>query len=228
MIEAIDTDSDYDLYRLEEATPNPLWKKVGNAIFMGSLFIGGVAVAASYKKKSYSNLGLPFLQSGAPAAAVVVEPEIPEDLTQKTPFASLRCTPVDQRKIGTIITSLADDTLWTQWGKKAALEILGKDIEPIHPLKFLSTILFDPLLRSKFIKLFREGNPMARNEFIKGLAAKLGREQTNLEDYLDEFAIEVGVSADEIRPSIQSADWNGLILYLSRAASALENRTSQA
>ena len=55
-----------------------------------------------------------------------------------------------------------------------------------------------------------------RNGFLDGLAPSLTREaeKGKLDQYLKDFAAEVGVTVENIRPYFDVRDWENLVLYL--------------
>ncbi len=135
-------------------------------------------------------------------------PEKPADS-----YADLVCTEEDKAKIYEILTTLESNGKLSLLVKKGYLQGLGAQINHVHPLKFLSSIVTHPQLRSCLVEVF--GDYFKRNGFMDGLGPNLTREadKGKLDQYIEPFANEVGVPREHISKFFQSRDWEGLVRF---------------
>ncbi len=133
---------------------------------------------------------------------------------QKKPsYADLYCTDEDRKKIAFIITTVDEGGIDLLWKSKKLYDI-GEEILPVHPYKFLSTILLDPILRLALKRIFKDLLPFKKSSFLGGVKRGMEREFAHLDDHIAEFASEMGTTVQKIRPLIQVRDWNGLVCHL--------------
>src|SRR5579872_4201772 len=116
-------------------------------------------------------------------------------------YADLYCRDEDREIIGTIIRTAEKGNIDLLW-KRKALDALGEKIMPVHPYKFLSAILLDPDLKTCLKNIFNEFFPFKKNGFLGGVKKGMEREYANLDTYVNEFATEMGTTAQKIRPLI--------------------------
>ena len=90
---------------------------------------------------------------------------------------------------------------------------LGAQINYVHPLKFLSSILMHDHLRVCLKECF--GDYFKRNGFMDGIGPSLTQEADKglLNQYIDDFAKEVGAESAEIRPFFEKRNWEGLVRF---------------
>lgn len=126
-------------------------------------------------------------------------------------YADLVCTEEDQNNIFEIITTMADNGKLSLLLKKNYLQNLGAQINHVHPLKFLSTIVTNPRLKTCLNYVFDDY--FKRNGFMDGIAPSLSREaeKGKLDMYIDDFAKEVNVPRENLNKSFQNQDWEGLV-----------------
>ena len=66
---------------------------------------------------------------------------------QEDPYDSLKISKVDKEKIEKLITSLGEKGVVSLLLEKSKIEKLGKDVNHVHPLRFLGTIFSNPYLK---------------------------------------------------------------------------------
>ena len=88
-------------------------------------------------------------------------------------YADLTCTEEHQKTIYEIITTMDEYGKLSLLFKKGHLESLGALIKEVHPLKFLSTIVTNPRLRSCLNGIFDDY--FKRNGFMDGIGPSLSR-----------------------------------------------------
>lgn len=136
---------------------------------------------------------------------------------KKKRFEDLPCTSTDQAIIRTIITTISEGGIDLAW-KSGNLYRIGKEIKPLHPFKFLSTIFCDKSkelnLKECMRKIFHDFIVFKKRGVLKGIEEGMVREIDNLEPYLDDFAKCTGVAPNPIRVLIGKRDWEKLVLYL--------------
>ncbi len=134
-------------------------------------------------------------------------------MMQKIGYADLYCTDEDRKKIGWIITTVENGGIDLIWERKR-LDDVGDEIMPVHPYKFLSTIILDPKLKNSLKNIFQYIFPFKKMGFLAGVKKGMEREWGNLETHMGEFASEMGTTCEKIRPLILAKDWNGLVCHL--------------
>jgi hypothetical protein len=94
------------------------------------------------------------------------------------------------------------------------LRELGSTINHVHPLKFLGTIFKDPYLKSCMMIVWNDS--FKRNGFMEDLGPALDRESDKgkLAALIPDFATEVAIDAESIKPFFDSRDWNGFVQFL--------------
>lgn len=139
---------------------------------------------------------------------------IPPAKTQDDPYEKLPCTDNQRTCIYEIITTLAENGKVSLLFKQNHLKEIGIQINDVHPLKFLSSIFSDPHLKECMINIFDDY--FKRNGFMDGLAPSMTNEaeKGKLNQYLEEFAKDVQVPVEDIRPFFDAKDWEGLVRYL--------------
>jgi hypothetical protein len=148
----------------------------------------------------------------APGLAVVIKipPAKPKDET----YSELICTEQDCANITELIKTMAENGKISLLFRQTHLRHIGAQINHVHPLKFLSIVFCNPELKICMKEIFEDY--FKRTGFMDGLGASLSREMEKgkLDQYIEEFAKDVDVLKEEIRPCFQSGDWEALVRYL--------------
>lgn len=129
-------------------------------------------------------------------------------------YKDLACTEVDQANIYEIITTMAENNKLSLLLKKNYLQNLGAQINHVHPLKFLSTIVVHPHLRTCLYDVFDDY--FKRNGFMDGIGPSLTRESEKgkLSQYINDFCAEVSTPREELDKYFQTRDWEGMVRIL--------------
>lgn len=129
-------------------------------------------------------------------------------------YKDLACTEADKANIYEIISTMAENGKLSLLFKQGHLKELGSQINHVHPLKFLSTIFSDAHLKSCMYYIWNDY--FKRNGFMDGLGPSLGRESEKgkLNQYIGDFAKDVGVPAENLKPYFEAQDWENLVLFL--------------
>lgn len=143
----------------------------------------------------------------------------PPAKTGEIAYKDLSCSPQDQEKIRTIISMMGEHSKLSLWANQNHLREMGAQIAHVHPMKFLTTILTDPHLKSCMMIIWNDY--FKRKGFLgstteSGLTPSLNREadKGKLNQYIPEFAAELQTPAEALRPFFESRDWENLVQYL--------------
>ena len=133
---------------------------------------------------------------------------------QKDTYKDLTCTDQDKANIFELITAMAENGKLSLLLKQSYLKNIGAQINHVHPMKFLGAIFSNPRLKECMVEIFDDY--FKRNGFMDGLGPSLTREadKGKIEPYLNDFAAEVKIPADKLRPFFQSRDWEELVRFL--------------
>lgn len=148
----------------------------------------------------------------APAMASIIKK--PPAKPTETLYKDLVCTDQDRANIYEIISTMAEKGKLGLLFQQSHLREIGAQINHVHPLKFLSSIFKDPHLKSCMYYIWDDY--FKRNGFLDGLAPSLTREaeKGKLNFYLNDFASDLGVSVEAIKPYFDVRDWENLVLFL--------------
>lgn len=147
-----------------------------------------------------------------PASCSIIKkpPVKPTEMTYK----DLICTEQDQANIYEIISTMAEKGKLSLLFHQSHLRELGAQINHVHPLKFLAAIFKDPHLKSCMFYIWDDY--FKRNGFLDGLGPSLTREveKGKLHTYLSDFAKDVGVLPDLLKPYFDARDWENMVIFL--------------
>lgn len=133
--------------------------------------------------------------------------------------------PLDEvkTKLITELISTVGHSHWTYLGLphiQSKLLQIGRDIQHVHPLRFLGVVFADPDLRKAMRGIYASG--LKWKSFLygshnqTGFSHKMDREweRNNLTPYLWGFSQYVKKHPDQISPYFERKDWIGLVEYL--------------
>jgi hypothetical protein len=151
------------------------------------------------------------LRYAVPSASIIKFPPI---AVQSEKFKDLVCSDQDRSNIFEIITTIAENNKLTLLLKQSYLKNLGAQINHVHPLKFLATIFTSGRLKGCLYEIFDDY--FKRGGFMDGLGSHLSQEadRGKIEPFLQDFAAEIKVPIEGMRPYFQKRDWEGLVRFL--------------
>lgn len=142
------------------------------------------------------------------------------------PYDSLKVTTEEKAKIDYIIRTVGTDTtaLVTKAGQ---IKKAGKEVERVHPFKFLEIVFSDAGLREALKKMHMYSAPVIRtklkwNGFLKGNGDNIGFEEKlkrqadedNLIKFIPGFAKTLNIAPATITPFIEQRQWEALVIHL--------------
>ncbi|HSX38891.1 MAG TPA: hypothetical protein VLE95_08760 [Chlamydiales bacterium] len=142
---------------------------------------------------------------------------IPKNPKADVAYKDLVCTEQDKSYIIELVTTIAENNKFSLLLKQTYLKNIGVQINHVHPLKFLSVAVSSDFLKSCVIQIFDDY--FKRNGFMDGLGPSLTREaeKGKLENYLADFSKEVSVPLENIRPYVETRDWESLVSLLTHS-----------
>lgn len=167
----------------------------------------------------------PFPSTPEPPPLLETAESSPVEEPPLTPYQKLQKPGHEEHlKIAFILGTLASERGDLIWKKEEQLKKYGREIEHIHPLRFLEYIFFTPKQRAFLIEMKSRWTPGIWKGFIGGLEDRLKLELKSgkLLELLDEFAASLKqhykVNAKEIAVFFNEAknevDTEGFINYL--------------
>lgn len=132
-------------------------------------------------------------------------------------YYQLRLTADDQSSISKMIKNLGELGWLGLLKKKSAMEKLGDNILPVHPLRFLGYVVSNPSLKKQLPKIM--GDFVKRKSFLNGHGKRIGFSQrmtnevnhNNMMQYIPGFAQQIGASEESLQKYFNAHDWEGLI-----------------
>ncbi len=177
------------------------------------------------ESKALHDLKIELVDENIPSAPLKLESTAKESETKELAakespkkkgdaYEKLPCSETDKQNVHEIITTIAENGKLSLLFKQNELKALGSQINHLHPLKFLSAIFSNPVLKERMGQIF--GDYFKRNAFMTEVAAGLNAEaeKGGLEPYIERFAKEVNVPAAQLRPFFNNQDWEGLVEFL--------------
>ncbi|MCH9811494.1 hypothetical protein K0U07_01875 [bacterium] len=115
-----------------------------------------------------------------------------------------------------LFSSLAKKSIWGLLANKSKLEKMGDEIRSVPPLAFLSFMVKDPTLFENMTRVEKDGDRFRWGHFIRDFKKTCnGKEMYQMiVAELDDFAEDVGIPAEELRPFVQEKHWSNLIRHL--------------
>lgn len=120
----------------------------------------------------------------------------------------------EKQKIGTILTTMAENSVFQLLFERKFLERLGQEVHHVHPIRFLGTIFSDPRLVHCMYVIRMSG--FKWGGFMDGISERLRGEikAGNVNIYIPGFAQQLNLRAEDIQAYINQRDIEGLVLFL--------------
>ena len=127
-------------------------------------------------------------------------------------FSSLTCSKVNEKKIHYLIDTLGNKNKWELLiNHKSELEKIGREIDCVHPLRFLSIIIKNQMLKASLKRV--QTDYFKYSNFIKGLGQKLEKDQ-NIIPLAKGFCIENKLHYSKIKLLIEKKKWKSFVDFL--------------
>jgi hypothetical protein len=158
--------------------------------------------------------GLSVAVPDAIASIVKLPPPVPPAASDAS-FAQLPCSEIDRQKITRLITVMGENgklVLLLKYQRE--LRQIGREIDHVHPLKFLSTVFSNPSLKGYMREIYKDY--FKWTNFMDGLGDGLTAQnkQGKVSPFIADFAKEVGVKPESLQGYVQSQDWENMVVYL--------------
>jgi hypothetical protein len=128
-------------------------------------------------------------------------------------YNSLPISENDKKLIKKLVNTLSDKNVFQLLLEKKELEKIGRQIRPVHPLRFLGYICSDPSLRSSLAAI--HSNHFKWTSFVDGFKDKMREEarKGQIAPYIFGFSHEVSVDPNVVAGFLSKGDYEGLIKY---------------
>lgn len=133
------------------------------------------------------------------------------------PYETLPINGEERHKIGVIIITLAENSIFKLLFEKKHLERLGHDINHVHPIRFLGTVFSDPRLVHCMFEIRSSG--FKWDGFIDGFSERFMQEVRagNVNAYIPGLAESLNINFDQFQSLVDKNDFEAMVLYLMRA-----------
>jgi hypothetical protein len=167
-----------------------------------------------FKKLHVDLDGLSIVIPDTIASIIKIPPTEPA-ATSELSFGELPCTDEDAGKINRLISVMGENgkvVLLMKYQKE--LRRIGREIDHVHPLKFIYVIMSDPHLKSSLKKVYSDY--FKWTNFMDGLGNGLTSQnkQGKISIYLDDFAKSLGISRESLQNYVDKQEWENLIIFL--------------
>jgi len=132
----------------------------------------------------------------------------------KNAYEALPITEEEKEKIGKIFITMSENNVFQLLFERKYLQRLGKEINHVHPMRFLGTAFSDRRITSAIRNIKR--SMFKWDGFIDGFAERLNEEYmaNNINQYVDGLAEALRVDKNRMQALINKKDFEGLVIYL--------------
>lgn len=141
---------------------------------------------------------------------------------KKDSYAQLLINEEERQKINRIIDTTANKNVFGLVSERKELLELGRQVQHVHPFKFLERVFTDPKLKKDMREIWtwildsKKNGFMNGKDDVPGFGQKMTREngRDNLRPYIVGFAKAVKADPDKIRGYVDRQQWEELVKYL--------------
>ncbi|NDE82156.1 MAG: hypothetical protein EB051_00870 [Chlamydiia bacterium] len=128
-------------------------------------------------------------------------------------YNQLRLTRADTKNIRSILTTMSDKNVLSLLLEKSSLEKKGKQIRPVHPMRFIGYILADPHLRKCLRNIKKDY--FKWSNFVEGFVDRMKEEngRNNVVHYIYGLSNLIKVDSNTIYQFIHKKDYEGLLKH---------------
>lgn len=141
----------------------------------------------------------------------VTPPEKSQSPSNIDAFYELPLSEHEKRLINELIRNMSERSIWGLLFKKREMERLGKRVNHVHPMRFISFILADPRLKH-YLKDVSTSS-FKWDHFIDGLSKRLKEEaaRDNLTRYIPGMAHQLKFDPARLSAFIKDKDYEGMV-----------------
>ena len=148
------------------------------------------------------------------ASIIKIPPTEPPAASAAT-FNDLVCSPEDVQKITRLVSVMGENgkvVLLFKYQKE--LRQIGREIDHVHPLKFITVIMSDPHLKSCIKQV--HSDYFKWTNFLDGLGNGLTSQhsQNKISVYLNDFAKGLGLAPESLQKYVEKQDWENMLIFL--------------
>lgn len=129
-------------------------------------------------------------------------------------YEKLPISVVDKQRISAILTTMAENSVFKLLFQKKQLEKWGREINHVHPIRFLGSVFADPRLVHCMFEIRRSG--FKWEGFIEGFSQRFLEELNagNVQAYIPGLAESLHLNSRDLMTYVQYKDFEGLVLHL--------------
>lgn len=120
----------------------------------------------------------------------------------------------EKKNIYKIVSTMGEKNVVQLLFEKKTLERKGKEINHVHPMRFIGYAFSDPYLKKCMARIKTSG--FKWGGFIDGFGGRMKEEynRNNLLPYVPSFCEYLNANPEKVTRFIQNRDWDGLVKYL--------------
>lgn len=132
-------------------------------------------------------------------------------------------TPEEQKDISYVIETVGNASLYSIAKAKSSIKRSGKQVEHVHPLKFLAYIFSNEKLKACLHNV--RGRSWVWGQFFKGLKNSFEEEaaRDNILPHIKDFTLRVGVDMNTFYPLVKNGRWKEFVDALITAIPGSQN-----
>ena len=138
----------------------------------------------------------------------------PSEAPESNLYETLSISMDEKQKIGKILITMAENSVFKLLFEKKRLERLGHDIRNVHPIRFLGTVFSDPRLVHCMHRIRSSG--FKWDGFINGFSERFMEEllSNNVNQYIPGLSESLGLKTQDLQYYVDRKDFEGLIIFM--------------